>query len=92
MPIPDFISDDLRRAAELCDLAEELREAATTTGKHPASDRVAGRRYLAAAERLEDIGLQFRWRAKALAPPRTPRPERAPVEDDWPEDGPLDCL
>ena len=66
---------DLNIAAELSDLAEELREAAVTIGRHPSAHRPAGIRYRAASERLAELLRTIEYRAEVLAPPRTPRAE-----------------
>ena len=73
MPAGDAIRRDLTLAAELTDIAEELRDAAVTTGRHPSTDRIAGNRYRAASERLAELLQAIEYRASKLAPPRTPR-------------------
>ena len=82
MPARDAIYDDLCLAAELSDLAEELRQAAVTTGKHPATDRIAGNRYHAVDERLGELRNRLGWRASVLAPRRTPRAERTALRGE----------
>ena len=73
---------DLNIAAELSDLAEELRDAATTIGRHPSTHRPAGNRYRAAAGRLAELHRDIEYRASVLAPPRTPRAKRKYVRSE----------
>ena len=73
---------DLNRAAELSDLAEELREAAVTIGRHPSTHRPAGNRYRAVAGRLAELLRDIEYRAWVLAPPRTPRAKRDGVRSE----------